>query len=134
MYISSPHRAGKTDSARLLLDRLFVGPNVPSTSSSTTLPTSETDQTTDVTAHPLFVASYESDSPYHSTESTASRCVINLDNTARTQLGARSDALSGAEWTEGMDFEAELAQAVLDGLGVEMINKREEGEGDEDNA
>jgi hypothetical protein len=31
-----------------------------------------------------------------------------------------------------MDLEAELAQAVLDDLGVEMINKREEGEGGED--
>jgi hypothetical protein len=31
----------------------------------------------------------------------------------------------GGEWLDGLDFEADLAQAVLDSLGVEMIDKRE---------
>ena len=133
VYISTPTRTGETNPAKALLDRLFVTPT------STTLPTNGTDQIPAVPARPLFIACYEDESPCDLTDRPAGSAsasagtgrVISLNDTVRTRLRA-GGPVSSAEWLEGMDREAELAQAVLDNLGVEMINKREEGEGGED--
>jgi hypothetical protein len=134
VYISTPTRIGETNPAKALLDRLFVTPT------STALPTNGTDQIPVVPARPLFIACYEDESPYDLTDRPAGSAsanastgrLISLDDTVRTRRRADGAVPSGSEWLEGMDLEAELAQAVLDDLGVEMINKREEGEGGED--
>jgi hypothetical protein len=134
VYISTPTKTGETNPAKALLDRLFVTPT------STTLPTNGTDQIPAVPARPLFIACYEDESPYDLTDRPAGSAsasastgrLISLDDTVRTRLRAGGAVSSGSQWLEGMDLEAELAQAVLDDLGIEMINKREEGEGGED--
>jgi len=132
MYISSPRRPGEDHPARTLLDRLLAS----SSPSSLSTEPGETEQIRPVAANLLFVACYDADSPYdladRSAESTGR--LISLDDTVRTKLRAKWTASCGSEWVEGMDFEADLAQSVLDGLGVEVINKREEGEdeGEED--
>ena len=131
MYISTPTKTGETNPAKALLDRLFVTPT------SSTLPTNGTDQ---IPARPLFIACYQDESPYDLTDRPAGSAsasastgrLISLDDTVRTRVGAGGAVSSGSQWLEGMDLEAELAQAVLDDLGIEMINKREEGEGGED--
>ena len=124
MYISCPELDGVSEQSSLA--RKLVETFYPTTSTS---------------GEVLFVAyydgreSYEWDSEQSREDVVASdRRLIILDDTARgmhegsTAAGPRSEP----EWLEGMDFEAELAKTVLTTLGVELINKQEEGAEDDD--
>jgi hypothetical protein len=125
MYISCPESGSSTEQsplARKLVETFY--PTTPSTSGEV-----------------LFVAYYDGRESYEwKSEQSREDVVANdprliiLDDAARGMIedlnatGPRPDP----EWLEGMDFEAELAKTVLTTLGVEMINKQEEGAEEDD--
>lgn len=125
IYISCPESSNETEQSSLA--RKLVETFYPATTSTS--------------GEVLFVAYYDGRESYEWTSEQSREDVVAsdprliiLDDAARgmiegvTATGPTPDP----EWLEGMDFEAELAQTVLTTLGVELINKQEEGaeEGD----